>query len=147
MSRLGFWRQHPGYHFANPIFDPDCPSTWFLQFENILRTKGITKRTTWFRYAAGSLPGSIVNQICNIIDKQADINFYERLKQAVISRYTSSQHGDRSPSQLLSHIRSLASINAIKTSPSASIENNQLEAIVDQLKSLTILIKDVIAKV
>ncbi|VDO02324.1 unnamed protein product [Rodentolepis nana] len=74
-----------------PIFNTNYPDTWFVQFKNMLRMKGITKRTTWFFYAVAALPAPVISQFSDIAAQQPDNNSYERLKQAVTSRNAVSQ--------------------------------------------------------
>nr|CDS28490.1 gag pol polyprotein [Hymenolepis microstoma] len=81
---------------ATPTFDPEHPAIWFAQMENQI-------------------------QLREIISKTPDNTSYDQLKEAVIKRFSvpkkkrlqqlfsQTELGDRSPTQLLKHMRSLAS--------------------------------------
>nr|CDS28223.1 gag pol polyprotein [Hymenolepis microstoma] len=103
-----------------PAFDPENPESWFKQFEMVLRLRAVTKRTLWFQHLIPNLPTAIVTQFAELTDSPPDNDSYDRLKQAIINRlslprekrldqlFAQSELGDRTPSQLLQHMRSLA---------------------------------------
>nr|CDS29500.2 gag pol polyprotein [Hymenolepis microstoma] len=108
-----------------PVFDPENSESWFKQFEMVMRLRGVTKRTIWFQYLVPILPTAIVTQFAELIPMPPDNDSYDRLKQAIISRlsvprekrldqlFAQVELGDRSPSQLLRHMRSLASGSSV----------------------------------
>lgn len=73
---------------GTPNFDPEHPDTWFVQIEAIFQLRGITERATWFQYAVAALPNTIASQFKEIVSKRPDNNSYDRLKKAVISRFS-----------------------------------------------------------
>nr|CDS28690.2 gag pol polyprotein [Hymenolepis microstoma] len=103
-----------------PAFDPENSESWFKQFEMVIRLRGATKRTIWFQHLVPILPTAIVTQFAELTSMPPDNDSYDRLKQAIISRlsvprekrldqlFAQVELGDRSPSQLLHHMRSLA---------------------------------------
>nr|CUU99715.1 gag pol polyprotein [Hymenolepis microstoma] len=103
-----------------PAFDPENSESWFMQFEMVIRLRGITKRTTWFQHLVPILPTAIVAQFAELTPMPPDNDSYDRLKQAIISRlsvprekrldqlFAQVELGDRTPSQLLHYMRSLA---------------------------------------
>nr|CDS28982.2 gag pol polyprotein [Hymenolepis microstoma] len=108
-----------------PAFDPENAESWFKQFEMIIRLRGVTKRTIWFQHLVPILPTAIVTRFAELISMPLDNDSYEWLKQAIISRLSVSREkrldqlfaqvelGDRSPSQLLHHMRSLANGSSV----------------------------------
>nr|CDS29319.1 gag pol polyprotein [Hymenolepis microstoma] len=103
-----------------PTFDPEHPAIWFTQLEMLLQLVGVTDQRTWFQYAVYALPQNIAIQFPEITSKTLDNTSYDQLKEAVINRFSVPKEkrieqlfalvelGDRSPSQLLRHMRSLA---------------------------------------
>nr|CDS26537.1 gag pol polyprotein [Hymenolepis microstoma] len=103
-----------------PAFDPENSESWFKQFEMIIRLRGVTKRTICFQHLVPVLTTAIVTQFAELTSMPPDNDSYDRLKQTIISRLSVSREkrldqlfaqvelGDRSPSQLLHHMRSLA---------------------------------------
>nr|CDS32635.1 gag pol polyprotein [Hymenolepis microstoma] len=82
---------------------------------------GVIKQRMMFRHVIAALPSNITPLVSDIIGDAQEDTCYDLLKSAVISRLSVSQEkplhelfalvefGDRSPSQLLHHMRSLAS--------------------------------------
>nr|CDS31628.2 gag pol polyprotein [Hymenolepis microstoma] len=103
-----------------PAFDPRNSESWFKQFEMVIRLRGATKRTIWFQHLVPILPTAIVTQFAELTSMPPDNDSYDRLKQAIISRlsvprekrldqlFAKFELGDRTSSQLLHHMRSLA---------------------------------------
>nr|CDS27171.2 gag pol polyprotein [Hymenolepis microstoma] len=104
-----------------PAFDSENSESWFKQFEMVMRLRGITKRTIWFQHLFPILPTAIVTQFAELTSMSPDNDSYDLLKQAIINRlsvprekrldqlFAQCELGDRTPSQLLHHMRSLAS--------------------------------------
>nr|CUU99805.1 hypothetical transcript [Hymenolepis microstoma] len=109
----------------NPAFDPENSESWLKQFEMVMRLRGVTKRTIWFHHLVPILPTAIVTQFAELTPMTPDNDSHDRLKQAIISRlsvprekrldqlFAQVELGDRSPSQLLHHMRSLASGSSV----------------------------------
>nr|CUU00252.1 hypothetical transcript [Hymenolepis microstoma] len=109
------------FPLQTPAFDSENSESWFKQFEMVMRLRGITKRTIWFQHLFPILPTAIVTQFAELTSMSPDNDSYDQLKQAIINRlsvprekrldqlFTQCELGDRTPSQLLHHMRSLAS--------------------------------------
>nr|CDS31407.1 gag pol polyprotein [Hymenolepis microstoma] len=105
---------------AIPNFEPEHPDSFFALLETMFQLRGVTKSETWFQYALTVLPSNIRTQFKKLTSTPPDNNSYERLKRAVINRFSAppearlelffstTELGDRSPSQLVCHMRSLA---------------------------------------
>ena len=102
----------PVYNFRNPCL-------WFGQVESVFRTHGITKQILMFSHVAQNLPPEAAEEVSDLITDVPSEDPYDRLKSALISRTGISEQasldalfakvelGDRKPSQLLRHMRTL----------------------------------------
>nr|CUU98585.1 hypothetical transcript [Hymenolepis microstoma] len=105
---------------AIPNFEPEHPDSFLALLETMFQLRGVTESETWFQYALTVLPSNIRTQFKELTSTPPDNNSYDRLKRAVINRFSAppetrleqffstTELGDRSPSQLVSHMRSLA---------------------------------------
>lgn len=103
-----------------PPFGTANPRVWFTQVEASFRCRRITSQTTMFSYVTAILPNDIATEVIDVLDPMPTEEPYDKLKSAILKRTTVSdearlQHllsgielGDRTPSQLLRHMRSLA---------------------------------------
>ena len=103
-----------------PSFGKTNPRVWFIQVESFFRCRRITSQVTMFSFVSTQLPMDIAAEVVDILDPIPADQPYDKLKEAVLKRTSSSddarlQHllsgvelGDRTPSQLLRHMRSLA---------------------------------------
>ncbi|CAI2737500.1 unnamed protein product, partial [Dicrocoelium dendriticum] len=102
-----------------PSFDFSNPRVWFAQVEAIFRFRKITSQSTMFSYVTAHLPSNIASEVIDILDPMPLESPYDKLKAAILKRTTASDEtrlqqllsgvelGDRTPSQLLRHMRSL----------------------------------------
>ncbi|CAH8551251.1 unnamed protein product [Dicrocoelium dendriticum] len=102
-----------------PNFDISNPRVWFIQVEATFRCRKITSQSSMFSYVVSRLPVSIASEVIDILDPMPVESPYDKLKAAILKRTTASDEarlqqllsgvelGDRTPSQLLRHMRSL----------------------------------------
>lgn len=102
-----------------PPFAGDNPRIWFLQIEAAFATRRIKNETTKFCLVVEALPHAVAKLVDDILENIPEDKPYQKLKDAVIKRsgfsesrdlkelFTSVELGDRTPSQLLRHMRSL----------------------------------------
>ncbi|CAH8659907.1 unnamed protein product [Dicrocoelium dendriticum] len=105
--------------FNLPAFGASNPRVWFTQIEAYFRFRRITTQETMFSYVATQLPTDIATEVIDVLDPMPTEFPYDTLKAAVLKRTTASDEsrlkqllsgvelGDRSPSQLLRHMRTL----------------------------------------
>ncbi|XP_047998341.1 uncharacterized protein LOC125235797 [Leguminivora glycinivorella] len=103
-----------------PPFYPAEPALWFSQMEAQFEVSGITTESTKYNYIVSQLEQQYVLEVKDIITNPPAINRYTKLKTELISRLSASQEkrvlqlmkheelGERKPSQLLRHLRTLA---------------------------------------
>ncbi|KAH8027376.1 hypothetical protein HPB51_004767 [Rhipicephalus microplus] len=106
-------------HVNLPSFWPNRPSTWFLQVEAHFRLRQITNQQTRHWHLVSCLPPDIADDLADILVSPHPSHPYDTLKAAIISRKSESVHsrlqqlitttelGDRRPSQLLRRMRQL----------------------------------------
>ena len=110
-----------------PPFDQANPRVWFLQVEAGLRCGGITSQDTMFSYIASQVPSEIASEVVNILDAVPKERPYDVLKDAILKYMddlnetrqqllTNLELGERTPSQLLRHMRSLIGSLSISNS-------------------------------
>ncbi|KAH6924725.1 hypothetical protein HPB50_022753 [Hyalomma asiaticum] len=101
-----------------PPFWTADPQLWFLQVESQFTARRITAELTKYHHVVASLPPAIASEIRDLLVAPPAENAYTTLKQLLISRLTPSEPrlqqllhytdlGDRTPSQLLRHMRQL----------------------------------------
>ena len=102
-----------------PTVEARNPHSWFRQVESIFLVRGISKQNMMFHHTLSALPTDVVSQVTHAIDKAPEDELYATLKSAVIRLLSGSQErrlqqlfsqtelGDRTPSQLLRHMRTL----------------------------------------
>ncbi|KAH6933926.1 hypothetical protein HPB50_018849 [Hyalomma asiaticum] len=102
-----------------PPFWTAYPQLWFLQVESQFTARRITAELTKYHHVVASLPPAIASEIRNLQVAPPAENAYTMLKQLLISCLMPSEPqrlqqllhdtelGDRTPSQLLRHMRQL----------------------------------------
>ncbi|KER33979.1 hypothetical protein T265_00184 [Opisthorchis viverrini] len=102
-----------------PDYNPRNPRVWFHQVEAVFATRRIASQVTRFSYVVQHLPCDVATEVEDLLEDIPKENPYDALRAAVISRtgksenkmlrdlFTTVELGDRSPSQLLRHMRSL----------------------------------------
>ncbi|XP_046405055.1 uncharacterized protein LOC124170377 [Ischnura elegans] len=102
-----------------PSFWPSKPSFWFAQAEAQFELANITREETKYNHAVSILDNYFAEEVEDILSNPPAQNRYEHLKNELIRRLSLSEEkrvrqllqaeelGDRQPSQLLRHLRSL----------------------------------------
>ncbi|KAH6931358.1 hypothetical protein HPB50_023923 [Hyalomma asiaticum] len=110
-----------------PPFSTTDPQLWFLQVESQFTARRITAELTKYHHVVASLPPAIASEIRDLLVAPPAENAYTTLKQLLISRLTPSEPqrlqqllphtelGDRTPSQLLRHMRQQTASRALPT--------------------------------
>ncbi|XP_033334493.2 uncharacterized protein LOC117225230 [Megalopta genalis] len=103
-----------------PPFWPDRPEIWFNQIEAQFTISGITADSTKFCHVMAQLDAKYAVEVWDIFTASPETDKYETLKRALIRRMSASESkkilrlfgqeeiGDRTPSQFLRHMQSLA---------------------------------------
>ena len=103
-----------------PEFSCSNPRVWFVQLEIYFRNRRITTQLSKFEHLSMLLPERVASEVIDILEKPPADDPYVKLKEAILVRTTASDDaclqrllsgvelGDRTPSQLLRHMRSLA---------------------------------------
>ncbi|XP_046393721.1 uncharacterized protein LOC124161444 [Ischnura elegans] len=103
-----------------PPFWPDRPALWFAQLEIQFTLAGITSDKTMFMYAVAQLDNKYAIEVEDVITSPPETGRYAKLKDEILHRLSASREtrlrqlveheelGDRKPSQLLRHLRTLA---------------------------------------
>lgn len=103
-----------------PPFWPEQPAVWFHQIEAQFALSGVTADVTKFYYVMAQLEPKYAVEVQDIFANPPDSEKYETLKRELIHRLSRSQSqrirqlleqeemGDRTPSQFLRHMKSLA---------------------------------------
>lgn len=103
-----------------PEFWPDRPDVWFVQLEAQFALARINEDTTKFYHVISQLGNQYTAEVLDVIQAPPATGKYEHLKSELIRRLSSSQEkkikqllsleelGDRTPSQFLRRIQSLA---------------------------------------
>ena len=111
-----------------PAFDAANPRVGFTQIEGMSRFRRITRQDTMFSYVQSQLPSFIAKEVIDVLDPMPSSLPYDTLKTAVLKRTTASDEaklkqllsgveiGDRTPSQLLRHMRSLVGTSKLDDS-------------------------------
>ncbi|XP_076385792.1 uncharacterized protein LOC143264107 [Megachile rotundata] len=103
-----------------PPFWVEEPEMWFAQLEGQFLVTGITVDATKFAYVVGNLEGRYAREVADIIKNPPIVDKYDTLKRQLVARLSQSEDkklrqllereelGDRTPSQFLRHLKSLA---------------------------------------
>ncbi|XP_076286385.1 uncharacterized protein LOC143212019 [Lasioglossum baleicum] len=99
---------------------PKKPELWFANLDAQFALRGITQEDTKYYHVVAQLDSKSATEVEDIMLNPPDKNRYQALKQALIERLSVSKQrkmkqlleheekGDRTPSQFLRHMRSLA---------------------------------------
>lgn len=126
-----------------PAFIPNDPDVWFLQVEWILKNAGITSSREKFEHVGASLEPKYIREVRDLLvnPPSESEDPFSKLKEALLERLGQSQVartrqllerediGDRTPSQFLRHLQSLAG-EKTGTDVLKVIWTNQLDPIV-----------------
>lgn len=108
-----------------PVFWANKPEVWFGQVEAQFEIAGITQSKTKYNHVISILDTKTADEVADIIRSPPPTDHYEHLKMELISRMSVSREnklkrllgeediGDRKPSQLLRHLRSLAGTSVV----------------------------------
>ncbi|CAH8583910.1 unnamed protein product [Schistosoma intercalatum] len=103
-----------------PLFSRLNPRIWFAQVEVQFQRRNIRSQTSKYSFVLGLLPTEVASEVSDLIDNIPASSPYDQLKQTIIQRTSLSDEkrlqqllherelGDKSPSQLLPHMRQLA---------------------------------------
>ncbi|CAH8674423.1 unnamed protein product [Schistosoma haematobium] len=103
-----------------PPFSRLNPRIWFAQVEVQFQRRNIRSQASKYSFVLGLLPTEVASEVSDLIDNIPAPNPFDQLKQAIIQRTSLSDEnrlqqllhecelGDKSPSQLLRHMRQLA---------------------------------------
>ncbi|KAL0130257.1 hypothetical protein PUN28_002095 [Cardiocondyla obscurior] len=103
-----------------PAFWKDNPELWFFQVEAIFQIHRIVSDSSKFNMVVAKLDVDSLQEVADIIKKPPASGKYNRLKASILERLSDSadrqlrklltqlELGDRKPSQLLRHMRTLA---------------------------------------
>lgn len=107
------------YHISFPTFSVKNPRVWFHQIEAVFHSRRISDERTMYAYVVQSLPTDVAEEVFDILENTPKTDPFTALKTALISRTSRSETamlrellgnldiGDRTPSQLLRHMRTL----------------------------------------
>lgn len=123
---------------------PDFSSTntrvWLIQVEAQFHAKRISSQNTKFYSLVAALPTSVAEQLVDVIEPIPPITPYDTLRAALLDRTSASDQlrmqqllsgvelGDRTPSQLLRHMRSLVGNLKVDDSILRQLWSKQLPA-------------------
>lgn len=130
------------------------PKAWFRNVDSNFITRRITSSSTKYHHIIRHLDHKAVKELDDVLDDESLVDDYDTLKARIISRFASSTEeklrelvsnqelGDRTPSQLLRHMRSLSEKN-INDKLLGTIWSDRLPlkvqtVIASQLKTLTL---------
>lgn len=111
----------PNFSFSNPRI-------WFVQLELYFRNQRITSQNSRFEVLSTLLPEKVALEVIDILQDPPTTDAYNILKEAILARTAASEEaclqrllsgvelGDRTPSQLLRHMRTLAGSNRVNDS-------------------------------
>ena len=115
-------------YFKMPEFIPEDPEFWLAQLESQFSNMSIRSETRKFSYLVAALPRTLAPDVRDIVLRPPEVNRYTTLTEALLQRTAMSeerrirnlldgvQMDDRTPTQLLRHMRQLAGHNVISES-------------------------------
>lgn len=152
-----------------PAFWPEHPELWFIQLEAQFALQRVTSEITRYRWVIANLEPRYATEILDLITSPPENNPYSTIRLALITRLTESRQarlhqllagqelGDRRPSQMLRHLRSIDSTvpeNIVRTVwldhlPEAvrTVVTTQMEMPADQLGQIADSVFDVVGGV
>lgn len=102
-----------------PAYGVGNPRLWFAQIEAIFHCRRITSEGTKYSHIVANLPTDVATEIADLIYERPAEQPYTKVKEALINRTAATdeqnirtllsgmQLGDRTPSQLLRHMKHL----------------------------------------
>lgn len=103
-----------------PVFTPEDPEVWFKQVEYCLADAGVTVSLDKFKQVVKTLDGKYAREVRDLVLRPPPDAPFEKLKEELLLRLGQSQAqktrqllenesiGDRTPSQFLRHLKTLA---------------------------------------
>ncbi|CAE1282836.1 unnamed protein product [Acanthosepion pharaonis] len=128
-----------------PAFNTTNTKSWFVQIQALFDAKRITSQRTRYCYLVEKLPADIVEEVMDLLENVPDDNPYDRLKEAILKRtgasneamlrnlFTQVELGDRTPSQLLRHMRTLLGDNKMSENIMRSLWLDKLPTTTTQI--------------
>ena len=113
--------------FNIPPYNPNNINTWFLQMQALFNSKRITSQRSRYAYLVEKLPSEVANEVTDLLDPMPEDMPYDTLKAAIIKRtgksdesklrdlFNNVELGNRTPSQLLRHMKMLLGDNDMST--------------------------------
>lgn len=123
-----------------PPFWSSNPSLWFRQLEIQFALNGITADMTKFYYAMSQLELKYLQEVEDVVNNLPATGKYDRFKDELIRRLSKSEEqrikqlleqeeiGDRTPSQFLRHLKTLAGDNTLSENFLRTMWLNRLPA-------------------
>ena len=102
-------------------FNPDSPEVWFIQLEDQFSVKNIKVQDTMYEYVTSNIDRKTATEMAGFLKNRPSKQPYTKIKEYMIKRYGTTQLqkdnqllamtglGDRTPSEALTHVRSLNS--------------------------------------
>lgn len=127
-----------------PPFWPEKPSLWFVQLESQFALSKITCDDTKYFYVCANLDSKFALEVEDILTQPPATDKYTLLKKELISRLSASQDqkikrlleteeiGDRTPSQFLRHLKTLAGTEI----PEAFLKTLWLKHLPDNIQAI-----------
>ncbi|CAE1304834.1 unnamed protein product [Acanthosepion pharaonis] len=128
-----------------PAFNTTNTKSWFVQIQALFDAKRITSQRTRYCYLVEKLPADNVEEVMDLLENVPDDNPYDRLKEAILKRtgasneamlrnlFTQVELGDRTPSQLLRHMRTLLGDNKMSENIMRSLWLDKLPTTTTQI--------------
>ncbi|CAE1312480.1 unnamed protein product [Acanthosepion pharaonis] len=132
-----------------PAFNTTNTKSWFVQIQTLFDAKRITSQRTRYCYLVEKLQADIVEEVMDLLENVPDDNPYDRLKEAILKRsgasnevmlrnlFTQVELGDRTPSQLLRHMRTLLGDNKMSENIMRSLWLDKLHTTTQILAPMT----------
>ena len=132
-------------HLNIPTFIPHNTRNWFLQLQAVFESRKITSQLTKFSKVVENLPPEMIDEIADLLDPIPTLQPYDTLKEAIIKRtgrsdqqmlkdfFNQTHMGDRSPTQLLRHMRNSLGNNEISAGILKSLWLDKLPTTMSQI--------------
>ena len=102
-------------------FNPDSPEVWFIQLEDQFNLKNIKTQDTKYEYVTSNIDRKTATKMSGFLKNRPKMEPYDKIKKYMIRTYGRTQLqkdnillamtglGDRTPTEALTHVRSLNS--------------------------------------
>ena len=112
---------HRDLHIRAPLFWPEKPDLWFKQLDIHFEANDVTSDQAKFSFALAHIDATNAGEIADLISNPPDKDRYETLRTEMVRRLSATRSnkmqqllerkemGDRTPSQFLRRMRTLAS--------------------------------------